>query len=283
MYEIIKNGKMTIMEIDCCFKQLVNGVAYLHSMGVAHRYAILLPCLSTVISSCSDLKPENLLIDAHGHLKITDFGVSDVFRTCWEKEAHKSKGLCGSEPYIAPEEFTGEPYDATKVDIWSVGIIYYAMLFHGVPWRQATLRDPNYAYFLEHRGHFEPFTRLPPLLAQLLEHILEPDPTRRYNVTQLMEEAYFKSVDICSECIDGKGRQHHHYTWTYEMHLEEERKRMQHQPSQSSLNDVSVYHHQDKKAGSRRQSRTSSVASVVEDIHQASPSNGLKAPALKPV
>jgi serine/threonine protein kinase len=71
---------MTLMEINCCFKQLINGIHYLHSMGVAHR----------------DLKPENLLIDRHGHLKITDFGVSDVFRTCWEREPHKSKGLCGS-------------------------------------------------------------------------------------------------------------------------------------------------------------------------------------------
>lgn len=37
--------------------------------------------------------------------QITDFGVSDVFRMCWEKKTHLSKGLCGSEPYIAPEQF----------------------------------------------------------------------------------------------------------------------------------------------------------------------------------
>ena len=38
-------------------------------------------------------------------VQITDFGVSDVFRMCWEKKTHLSKGLCGSEPYIAPEQF----------------------------------------------------------------------------------------------------------------------------------------------------------------------------------
>ncbi|CAG8730714.1 1541_t:CDS:2, partial [Dentiscutata heterogama] len=61
LYTAIKAGHMTNTEIDCCFKQLVRGVGYLHSMGVAHR----------------DIKPENLLLDASGNLKITDFGVSD--------------------------------------------------------------------------------------------------------------------------------------------------------------------------------------------------------------
>lgn len=89
LYEAIKKGDMSTDQINLYFKQIVTGVAYLHSMGVAHR----------------DIKPENLLLDGLGHVKITDFGVSDVFRMCWEKQTHMSKGLCGSEPYIAPEQF----------------------------------------------------------------------------------------------------------------------------------------------------------------------------------
>ena len=200
LYEILRNGKMTMLEINCCFKQLINGVDYLHSMGVAHR----------------DLKPENLLVDARGNLKITDFGVSDVFRTCWEKEPHKSKGLCGSEPYIAPEEFTGEPYDARKVDIWSTGIIYYAMIFHGVPWRMATLKDPNYAYYLDHRGHFEPFMRIPVELAHLLERILEPDPNQRIAMDELKHDPYYSQIKVCDKGIDIDGVDHHHFTCVYE-------------------------------------------------------------------
>ena len=76
--------------------QVAEGIRYLHEeRGVVHR----------------DIKPENLLLDGRGHVKITDFGVSDVFRMCWEKKTHFSKGLCGSEPYIAPElfEHKGEP------------------------------------------------------------------------------------------------------------------------------------------------------------------------------
>jgi protein-serine/threonine kinase len=89
LYAAIKKGGMSSGEVECTFKQLLRGIQYLHSMGVAHR----------------DIKPENLLLDGRGHVKITDFGVSDVFRMCWEKKTHLSKGLCGSEPYIAPELF----------------------------------------------------------------------------------------------------------------------------------------------------------------------------------
>lgn len=89
LYAAIKKGGMSSGEVECSFKQILQGIQYLHSMGVAHR----------------DIKPENLLLDGRGHVKITDFGVSDVFRMCWEKKTHLSKGLCGSEPYIAPELF----------------------------------------------------------------------------------------------------------------------------------------------------------------------------------
>jgi protein-serine/threonine kinase len=91
LYTVIKKGKRSTKENNSYFKQTIHGIAYLHSMGVAHR----------------DIKPENLLLDARGHVKITDFGVSDVFRMGWEKTIHLSKGLCGSEPYIAPEQFEG--------------------------------------------------------------------------------------------------------------------------------------------------------------------------------
>ena len=72
-------------------------------------------------------QPENLLIDAQGMVKITDFGVSDVFRMCWEKTTHLSKGLCGSEPYIAPEQFEQKEYDARLVDVWAVAIVFYCL------------------------------------------------------------------------------------------------------------------------------------------------------------
>ncbi|KNE59952.1 HAL protein kinase [Allomyces macrogynus ATCC 38327] len=102
LYTVIRDGNMSRDEIYCCFKQLIRGVAYLHANGVAHR----------------DLKAENLLLDATGRVKLADFGVSEVFRMAWEAEPHRSRGLCGSEPYIAPEAFVEPSYDARGLDIW---------------------------------------------------------------------------------------------------------------------------------------------------------------------
>lgn len=193
LYNAIKSGHMSSLEIDCCFKQLISGVAYLHSMGVAHR----------------DIKPENLLLDNKGHLKITDFGVSDVFRMCWESKPHLSEGLCGSEPYIAPEQFEEKRYDARKVDIWSCGIVYYSMVYQGIPFRIATEDDFNYQNYLAGRStvSYQPFERLPKGARELIYRILDPNPETRCTIEDILEDEWFKSIEVCQ---NGKGVERDH-------------------------------------------------------------------------
>ena len=118
---VLAAGKLEVQEADCYFKQLMCGVEYLHEMGVAHR----------------DLKPENLLLTTHGSLKITDFGNGECFRMAWEKEAHMTAGLCGSAPYIAPEEYLDKEFDPRAVDVWACGVIYMAMRTGRHLWRVA--------------------------------------------------------------------------------------------------------------------------------------------------
>ncbi|KAF9115938.1 serine/threonine-protein kinase HAL4/sat4 [Mortierella sp. AM989] len=194
LYNSIKQGHMSRVEIDCCFKQLIHGVAYLHSMGVAHR----------------DIKPENLLLDGHGRLKITDFGVSDVFRMCWEKSPHLSKGLCGSEPYIAPEEFKKKEYDARRVDIWACGIVYYCMIYQGIPFRAATAQDPNYQHFLDTCAvnSYEPLEKLPFGARNLMKKILDPNPETRITIEGVLEDEWFKSIETC---IHGENQDPHRH------------------------------------------------------------------------
>lgn len=117
---------LEVAEANCFFKQLMRGVDYLHTIGVAHR----------------DLKPENLLLTSQGCLKISDFGSAACFKgTAMDSDGeeeedqddeacskiHLIRGLVGSEPYIAPEEFTEKNYDARAVDVWACGIIYMAL------------------------------------------------------------------------------------------------------------------------------------------------------------
>ncbi len=133
---VLAAANLQVLEADCYFKQLMRGVEYMHEMGVAHR----------------DLKPENLLLTTHGGLKITDFGNGECFRMAWEKEAHMTAGLCGSAPYIAPEEYAGGEFDPRAVDVWACGVIYMAMRTGRHLWRVARKdEDEFYARYLEGR------------------------------------------------------------------------------------------------------------------------------------
>jgi protein-serine/threonine kinase len=133
---VLAAGQLEVTEADCFFKQLMRGVEYMHEMGVAHR----------------DLKPENLLLTQHGSIKITDFGNGECFRMAWEKEAHMTAGLCGSAPYIAPEEYVDKEFDPRAVDVWACGIIYMAMRTGRHLWRLAQKgEDEFFDRYLEDR------------------------------------------------------------------------------------------------------------------------------------
>lgn len=109
---VIQNKHLTCDEVNTFFLQLIHGVDYIHKMGVSHR----------------DLKPENrmkfewfwitfilVVLDNKGCLKIADFGEAEVFRNPYEKTSHKSKRCCGSQPYMAPEEFTQKEFDSAPI------------------------------------------------------------------------------------------------------------------------------------------------------------------------
>ena len=137
---VLAAGQLEVAEADCFFKQLMRGVEYMHEMGVAHR----------------DLKPENLLLTTHGSIKITDFGNGECFRMAWEKEAHMTAGLCGSAPYIAPEEYVDKEFDPRAVDVWACGIIYMAMRTGRHLWRVAQKgEDEFFDRYLEDRKEEE--------------------------------------------------------------------------------------------------------------------------------
>ncbi|KAJ2159299.1 hypothetical protein GGF46_003135 [Coemansia sp. RSA 552] len=215
LYTVIRDGNMGMIENECCFKQMCQGIAHLHALGVCHR----------------DIKAENMLLDAHNTLKITDFGVADVFRVAWEERIHKSRGLCGSEPYIAPEMFGAKSYDGRKVDVWSAAIVYYTMVYNGIPWRAAKVEDPNYARFLEamRAGRdYEGFRRMDVRSRRLIQRMLNPDPQARPTMDEVLESEVMHRICVCDDAgrVPG-GTVHCHYTEEYEERLSSRRKRAQ--------------------------------------------------------
>ena len=88
------------------FRQIIFGLEYLHSLGICHR----------------DLKPENILLDENLNIKIADFGFARIVKS------NIADTSCGSPHYAAPEVIRGERYDGRKADVWSCGVILYALL-----------------------------------------------------------------------------------------------------------------------------------------------------------
>lgn len=207
---VLAAGKLEVAEADCFFKQLMRGVEYMHEMGVAHR----------------DLKPENLLLTTHGALKITDFGNGECFRMAWEKEAHMTAGLCGSAPYIAPEEYTEKEFDPRAVDLWAVGVIYMAMRTGRHLWRVARKdEDEFYQRYLEGRKHEDGYAPIETLhrvsmsmtgalsglstdilkarCRNVIYSILDPNPSRRINASQVLKSEWVRQIKLCKAGEEG--------------------------------------------------------------------------------
>ncbi|GAM35947.1 halotolerence protein [Talaromyces pinophilus] len=189
---VLAAGKLEVTEADCFFKQLMRGVEYMHEMGVAHR----------------DLKPENLLLTTHGALKITDFGNGECFRMAWETQAHMTAGLCGSAPYIAPEEYTDKEFDPRAVDLWATGVIYMAMRTGRHLWRVARKdEDEFYERYLEGRRDEDGYAPIETLhrarCRNVIYSILDPNPGRRITASQVLKSEWVREIKLCKAGEEG--------------------------------------------------------------------------------
>ncbi|NXI57709.1 MELK kinase, partial [Chloroceryle aenea] len=106
---IISKERLSEEEARVFFRQIVSAIAYVHSQGYAHR----------------DIKPENLLIDGDNKLKLIDFGLCAKPKGGLDYHLHT---CCGSPSYAAPELIQGKAYIGSEADIWSMGVLLYALL-----------------------------------------------------------------------------------------------------------------------------------------------------------
>lgn len=153
------------------FAQLVSGVDYMHLKGLIHR----------------DLKLENLLLDKHKNIVISDFGFVNSYNRA---KNDLMKTSCGLPCYAAPElVLTRTPYSGRKVDIWSMGVILYAMLAGYLPFDDDVENEDGadivrlYNYICSTRLTFPEYVS--PLARDLLRRIIVPDPNRRIGIDEI--------------------------------------------------------------------------------------------------
>ena len=134
---LLTHGRMEAVKVQKIFTQLVGAVSYVHSKSCVHR----------------DLKLENILLDKHENVKLVDFG----FTREYQGTTSYLQTWCGTVCYSAPEMLKGEKYAGEKVDVWSLGIILYALLTGELPWdedddaatKAKILREePNYREYV---------------------------------------------------------------------------------------------------------------------------------------
>ena len=166
---IVKYRRLSEDEAAFFYYQLINGLEYIHSLGIVHR----------------DLKPENLLLTKDHILKIIDFGLSNYFKK-GQKELLITP--CGSPCYASPEMVAGNKYNGFKIDIWSTGIILYAMLCGYLPFEDKD-NEVLFEKILECKLDFPKY--ITKISKDLIEKILVTDPSKRITIPEIKNHPFF--------------------------------------------------------------------------------------------
>lgn len=165
---IVKHGKLKEGDARRFFQQIISGVDYCHRHMVVHR----------------DLKPENLLLDQNLNVKIADFGLSNMMM-----DGEFLRTSCGSPNYAAPEVISGKLYAGPEVDIWSCGVILYALLCGTLPF------DDEHVPTLFRKiksGIFPIPDYLNKSVVNLLVYMLQVDPMKRATMDDIKNHDWFK-------------------------------------------------------------------------------------------
>lgn len=153
------------------FKSLIAGLHYCHTRRIVHR----------------DIKLDNLLLTSKGELKICDFGVS---RVVGRGEVMTER--CGTPAYMAPEILRDKGYKGFGADMWSAGVVLYAMLYGTVPFKATTIKE---LHRLILKGKIELREDISEEARDLLRKLLERNPKRRANTSEVIRHQWMQRVN----------------------------------------------------------------------------------------
>lgn len=163
---LVSKGRLSIREARKFFRQIISALDFCHCHSICHR----------------DLKPENLLLDDKGNIKVADFGMASL-----QLENSLLETSCGSPHYASPEVVRGEKYDGRRADVWSCGVILYALLVGALPFD-----DDNLRHLLEKvkRGVFHIPHFVPAECQSLLRAMIEVDAEKRITLTEVLRHPW---------------------------------------------------------------------------------------------
>lgn len=164
---IVSKNRIRENESSRFYQQIIDGIEYVHSLNIVHR----------------DLKPENLLLDEKMNIKIVDFGLSNLY-----KSGQLLKTACGSPCYAAPEMIAGKKYKPLCVDIWSSGVIMFALICGYLPFDD---NDTQALYRKILKGEYSVPSFVSNAACDLLKRVLCTDPDARYTIKEIKEHPWF--------------------------------------------------------------------------------------------
>ncbi|XP_062298374.1 serine/threonine-protein kinase BRSK1-like [Scomber scombrus] len=164
---LVKKGRLTPKEARKFFRQIISALDFCHSHSICHR----------------DLKPENLLLDEKNNIRIADFGMASL-----QVGDSLLETSCGSPHYACPEVIRGEKYDGRRADVWSCGVILFALLVGALPFDHDNLRQllEKVKSGVFHMPHF-----IPPDCQSLLKGMIEVNPEKRLTLETIQKHAWY--------------------------------------------------------------------------------------------
>ncbi|CAL1714656.1 unnamed protein product [Somion occarium] len=164
---LCEKGKLPTIEASRLFQQIISAMHYCHQVNIAHR----------------DLKPENILLDKDKNIKVADFGMA----AAWHGQAQLLQTACGSPHYAAPEVINQLAYDGSLADIWSCGVILFALVAGRLPFND---EDSGQVLEAVRAGKYEMPTNIDPGAQDLISKMLVYDPTKRISMTDILQHPF---------------------------------------------------------------------------------------------
>ncbi|KAK6492304.1 serine/threonine-protein kinase H1-like [Huso huso] len=179
---IIAKGSFTERDATQVLQMVLDGVKYLHSLGISHR----------------DLKPENLLYYHPGidsKILVTDFGLANSGNKGGD---WSMRTTCGTPEYIAPEILLRKPY-TSAVDMWALGVITYILLSGSMPFEDEN-RTRLYRMILKGKYSFvgDPWPSVSNLAKDYINRLLTVDPSERMTATQALKHPWIVTMAASS-------------------------------------------------------------------------------------